>query len=131
MTEIYTDGACSGNPGSGAWAALIDSELLISGHMANVTNNQMEMLAVYEAIKVLPYGAEATIYTDSKLVVGWLKYNWKSNTREISHIRVAIRTAEQALDLRLKYVQVKGHGIVRGNQIVDAEAARLARLHRK
>lgn len=130
MIDIYTDGACSGNPGSGAWAALVDGEL-ITGHMSNVTNNQMELLAVYEAIKTLPYDAEATIYTDSRLVVGWLKYNWKSNTTEISHIRIAIRTAEQALNLKLKYVKVKGHGVVRGNQIVDAAAARLARLHRE
>ncbi|MDR2416861.1 MAG: ribonuclease HI [Holosporales bacterium] len=82
--KIFTDGACSGNPGPGGWAAIICSEATqrdISGAEPDTTNNRMELKAAIEALKVLEPGAEAQIFTDStylqKGVTLWLD-SWKT-----------------------------------------------------
>jgi ribonuclease HI len=133
VIDIYTDGACSG--GYGAWAALVGDELLGEYFGPQTTNNAMEMLAVYEALKSLNHeGAdnEVTVYTDSKLVIGWLKYDWKSTANpNINRIRWAIRDIIALLDLHVSYMQVKGHGVCQGNIRVDQLAARLARRQGK
>jgi len=85
---IYTDGACSGNPGPGGWGALLiynDVRKTISGGEKNSTNNRMEIMAVIEALKILKTPSKVTIYTDSKYVQQgasdwmhkWKKNNWK------------------------------------------------------
>lgn len=83
---IYTDGACSGNPGPGGWAAILlynDAKKEISGGKKETTNNEMEMTAVLEALKILKRPCEVMIYSDSAYVVntfdkGWI-YNWAKN----------------------------------------------------
>lgn len=87
---IYTDGACSGNPGPGGWAAILiynGIEKEISGGLQDTTNNIMEMTAVIEGLKALKFPCEVTIYSDSAYVVntflqgwiyGWMKNNWKT-----------------------------------------------------
>ena len=83
---IYTDGACSGNPGKGGWAAILiynGHEKEISGFEAETTNNQMELCAVIEGIKALKEPCEVDIYSDSAYVVnafnnGWIEA-WKNN----------------------------------------------------
>ena len=83
---IYTDGACSGNPGKGGWAAIIldidTNQTDISGSQKNTTNNRMELLAPIMALKKIKKGSEVTIYTDSKYVkdgiTEWIK-KWKLN----------------------------------------------------
>lgn len=83
---IYTDGACSGNPGPGGWGAILmyeDFKKEISGFNKETTNNIMEMTAVIEALKLLKYPCELTIYSDSAYVVnafekGWID-SWKAN----------------------------------------------------
>lgn len=80
---IYTDGACSGNPGPGGWAAVLiynGKEKEISGGNKNTTNNIMEITAVIEGLKALKYPCEVELYSDSAYVVntftqGWI-YNW-------------------------------------------------------
>lgn len=80
---IYTDGACSGNPGSGGWAAVLiynGKEKEISGGNKNTTNNIMEITAVIEGLKALKYPCEVELYSDSAYVVntftqGWI-FNW-------------------------------------------------------
>lgn len=80
---IYTDGACSGNPGPGGWAAVLiynGKEKEISGGNKNTTNNIMEITAVIEGLKVLKYPCEVELYSDSAYVVntftqGWI-FNW-------------------------------------------------------
>ncbi len=80
---IYTDGACSGNPGPGGWAAILmcnGKEKEISGGLKETTNNVMEITAVIEGLKALKYPCEVQIYSDSAYVVnaflqGWI-YNW-------------------------------------------------------
>ena len=84
MYEIFTDGACSGNPGPGGWGALIigpDGENELTGGETATTNNRMEMLAAIEALKSLPEGSAITLTTDSTYVkdgiTSWIK-NWKA-----------------------------------------------------
>ena len=83
--EIYTDGACLGNPGPGGWAALIidnNQERILSGNNEMTTNNRMELLAVIKALESINHHLEMTIYTDSKYVINgitsWIK-KWKTN----------------------------------------------------
>lgn len=84
--EIYTDGACSGNPGKGGWGAVLvykNREKEICGGSPDTTNNRMELTAVIEALKVVKEPCNITLTTDSKYVCdainkGWV-YSWKKN----------------------------------------------------
>ena len=87
--EIFTDGACSGNPGPGGWGAILrckGKEKELSGGEAHTTNNRMELTAVIKALEALKYPCQVLITTDSKYVseavtkgwaVGWKKRGWK------------------------------------------------------
>lgn len=87
---IYTDGACSGNPGPGGWAAVLmlgDNKKEISGGSKDTTNNIMELTAVVEALKLLKRPCKVNLNSDSAYVVnafnqkwiyGWIKKNWKT-----------------------------------------------------
>lgn len=87
---IYTDGACSGNPGPGGWGAILmfgDTKKEISGGLDNTTNNVMELTAVIESLKMLKRPCKVNLYSDSAYVVnaflqkwiyGWIKKNWKT-----------------------------------------------------
>ena len=97
--KIYTDGACSGNPGKGGWAAIIlddSNQSSISGSESNTTNNRMELMAPIMALKKIEKKSEITIFTDSKYVkdgiTDWIKKwkvnNWKSSTRNQLKIKI-------------------------------------------
>jgi ribonuclease HI len=82
--KIYTDGACSGNPGAGGWGAVLlfgDKEKRISGAASDTTNNRMEMTAVIEALKIVKEKCAVEVFTDSKYVMDgittWI-HNWKA-----------------------------------------------------
>ena len=119
---IYTDGACSGNPGPGGWAALLmykDNKKEISGGCEDTTNNIMEMTAVIEGLKALKRPCEVELYSDSSYVVntfekGWI-YNWqKNNWRTSSKDPVKNRELwEELYELsqthKVKFIKVKGH----------------------
>lgn len=91
---IYTDGACSGNPGPGGWGSILmykDNKKEISGGSSDTTNNIMELTAVIEALKLLKRPCEVSIYSDSAYVVnafqqnwidGWIKNNWRNSAKE-------------------------------------------------
>ncbi len=87
QVEIFTDGACSGNPGPGGWGAILrykQTEKEISGGEKLTTNNRMELLAVINALKLLKEPCEVTLYSDSQYVcnalkLGWAK-KWKANS---------------------------------------------------
>ena len=119
---IYTDGACSGNPGPGGWAAILicgDYKKEISGYSENTTNNIMEITAVLEAVKMLKYECEITIYSDSAYVVnafkqGWI-YNWQKNNWKTSD-KKPVKNQELWKELyielckhKFEFVKVKGH----------------------
>lgn len=91
---IYTDGACSGNPGPGGWGSILminDNKKEISGGSPDTTNNIMELTAVIEALKLLKRPCKVDLYSDSAYVVnaflqkwiyGWIKKNWKTASNE-------------------------------------------------
>lgn len=91
---IYTDGACSGNPGPGGWGAILmmgANKKEISGGQKNTTNNIMELTAVIEALKLLKRPCKVDLYSDSAYVVnaflqnwinGWIKNGWKNSSKE-------------------------------------------------
>lgn len=120
--DIYTDGACSGNPGPGGWGAVLvygSKELELSGGEQNTTNNRMEMTAVIEALKALKYPCEVTLTTDSKYVCdsinqGWV-YSWKQNSWRKADKKPALNVDlwEQMLGLldihNVTFCWVKGH----------------------
>ena len=135
--EIYTDGACLGNPGPGGWGAILlykEHRKEISGGEIDSTNNRMEMRAVIEALKTLKKATEVTIYTDSKYVMDgitkWI-FNWKKNGWRTAD-KKPLKNLElwQELDLevakhKIKWVWVKGHSGNHFNELVD-ELARAA-----
>lgn len=91
---IYTDGACSGNPGPGGWASVLiynGTEKELSGFLSETTNNIMEITAVIEGLKALTEPCEVDLYSDSAYVVNtfnqgwiynWIKNGWKSSSKE-------------------------------------------------
>ena len=133
---IYTDGACSGNPGKGGWAAVIiedKNEKTISGSEQLTTNNRMELSAVINALREVG-SAELDIYTDSKYVKNgiesWIK-NWKMNGW-MTAAKQPVKNKDLWLELdilvskkEIEWKWVKGHSNDHYNTIVD-EAARKA-----
>ena len=133
---IYTDGACSGNPGKGGWAAVIiedKNEKTISGSEQLTTNNRMELSAVINALREVA-SAELDIYTDSKYVKNgiesWIK-NWKMNGW-MTAAKQPVKNKDLWLELdilvskkEIEWKWVKGHSNDHYNTIVD-EAARKA-----
>lgn len=79
---IYTDGACSGNPGPGGWAAILTDgtrEKHIAGGEENTTNNRMELLAAIKGLEALRYPCEVDLYSDSQYLVSTMTKGWKRN----------------------------------------------------
>ena len=121
---IYTDGACSGNPGPGGWGAILmykEYKKEISGGNNDTTNNIMEITAVIEALKLLkePCNLEVEVYSDSAYVVnafnnGWI-YNWKKNNwKTASKDPVKNKELWEILyelvrKFNVKFIKVKGH----------------------
>ena len=88
--EVFTDGACSGNPGPGGWGAVLrykGVEKELSGGEANTTNNRMELSAVIFALKALKEPCEVTLYSDSQYVCNALKLGWAKKWRENGWMR--------------------------------------------
>lgn len=130
--EIFTDGACSGNPGAGGWGAILrygSVEKELSGGDDATTNNRMELTAVIEALKVLKKSCHITLYTDSRYVMDgvtqWLP-NWKQNGWRTSNKKSPVKNIDlwqnlESLlgDHKIKWVWVKGHNGHPENERVD------------
>ncbi|MFN5080786.1 MAG: ribonuclease HI [Burkholderiales bacterium] len=134
--EIYTDGACKGNPGLGGWGALLrykGTEKELFGGEAMTTNNRMELTAVIEALKTLTRPCRVALYTDSqyvqKGVTEWLS-QWKArNWRTASRAAVKNEDLWRLLDAELprheiRWHWVKGHAGHEGNERADELANR-------
>ena len=132
--EIYTDGACRGNPGPGGWAATLslgEHFRELSGAEAATTNNRMELTAVIEALSALKRESRVRVFTDSEYVrrgiTEWLKA-WKARDwRTADKKRVKNRDLWERLDAvaarhDIEWRWVKGHSGVPGNERVDALA---------
>ena len=131
MIEIYTDGACRGNPGPGGWAALLKSgehEREISGAEALTTNNRMELTAVIRALEALKRPVRARLYTDSQYVrrgitewlSAWQARGWRTTSRKpVRNQDLWLRLAELNGAHRIEWHWVPGHAGVPGNERVD------------
>lgn len=132
--EIYTDGACSGNPGPGGWGAYLkagERSSKMSGHMDNTTNNKMEIIAAIKALKILKVPCSVNLYTDSSYVhqgitkwcVGWQKNNWlKSNKQPVKNADLWQLLIKESARHQVDWHWVKGHADNEGNNIADALA---------
>jgi ribonuclease HI len=118
---IYTDGAASGNPGPGGWACKVDGELF-SGGQRWATNNEMEVYAVVRALEECSSFTHATVITDSKLVIGWLKAGWRCRNPNISQMIRAYHAIREAKEILVDFVHIHGHTGERGNTRVDRAA---------
>lgn len=139
---IYTDGACSGNPGPGGWAALLMyglSSREISGGEAHTTNNRMELMAVIEALKLLKTPCEVALHTDSKYVLqgftewmpGWIKKQWKTaDKKPVKNVDLWQALATAAAPHHMQWHWVKGHSGNAHNDRVDALAVEAASQYR-
>lgn len=136
---IYTDGACSGNPGPGGWGAILmmgENKKEISGGSANTTNNIMELTAVIEALKMLKRPCKVNIYSDSAYVVnafvqkwiyGWMKKGWKTAGNEpVKNKELWQELYELTKIHDVTFNKVKGHADNEFNNRCD-ELARIQR----
>jgi ribonuclease HI len=136
QVQIYTDGACRGNPGPGGWAALLvagEQRKEVSGALAATTNNRMELTAAIEGLSALKRRCQVLLYTDSKYVLQgvtewlpqWKARGWRTAAREPvknQDLWEKLDAAAQAQDIEWHWV--KGHSGHEGNEYVDALANR-------
>ena len=133
---IYTDGACSGNPGEGGWGAILiyaKEEKYMSGSKQLTTNNQMELTATIEALKAILKPSNIALYTDSQYVkngiTSWI-FNWKKNGWKTAN-KKPVANKDLWIELE-KYVDfhsvnwfwVKGHSGDKYNEIADEIAVK-------
>ena len=119
--KIFTDGACSGNPGPGGWGAILkydDHEKELSGGEPNTTNNRMEMSAVINSLRALSEKCDVVITTDSeyvkkgitKWIHGWLKNNWKTSAKKsVKNQDLWKELLELTRKHNIEWKWVKGH----------------------
>ena len=132
--EIFTDGACSGNPGPGGWGAILrygKTEKEMSGGQLQTTNNQMEVKAVIEALKSLKEPCQITLYSDSQYVVrgmtewvpNWEAQGWRTAAKKpVANQELWQELVEQAKRHQIRYQWVKGHAGHPENERCDALA---------
>ncbi len=130
--KIYTDGACSGNPGPGGWAAiiLVNNEIkeMFFGSEKNTTNNQMELLAPIKAIQKFKKKSEISIFTDSTYVRDgitiwikrWEKNEWKTASKKpVKNKELWKKLKNLSSKHSVKWIWVKGHAQDKYNNLVD------------
>jgi len=119
---IYTDGACSGNPGAGGYAAVLmykDKEKVVKGYDKITTNNRMELTAIIEGLKALKEPCEVTIYSDSAYAVNpfkkdwitsWISSGWKTlGKSDVQNVDLWQELVQLVNKHKVNFVKVKGH----------------------
>lgn len=132
---LYTDGACSGNPGPGGWGAILvykGKEKVMSGGMKETTNNRMEILAVIEGLKCLKEPCKVEIYSDSAYVINtflqgwlenWIKNDWKtSSNKQVQNVDLWKELIALLEKHEVHWNKVKGHADNELNNRCDALA---------
>lgn len=132
--EIFTDGACRGNPGPGGWAALLrygDTEKLVNGASAQTTNNRMELQAAIEGLKLLKRSSRVVLTTDSEYlrkgintwVAKWKRNGWRTAQKKPVKNRDLWEVLDElAVDHEIEWCWVKGHSGHPENERVDQAA---------
>ena len=140
--EIYTDGACSGNPGPGGWGAVLrvnGKEKQLYGGEGETSNNRMELMAAIVALESLDRACGVTLFTDSKYVLdgitkwihGWKKKGWKTASKQpVKNVDLwqRLEAATGAHDINWQWV--KGHAGHEGNELADELARQGAEEHK-
>lgn len=133
--DIWTDGACSGNPGPGGWGAVVridGVETELSGGEPATTNNRMELMGAIAALESLPDGSAATLHTDSQYVKngltswihGWKRNGWRTASREpVKNVDLWQRLDAAAGKHKIEWKWVKGHA----GDVMNERADGLAR----
>ncbi|MBO8173365.1 MAG: ribonuclease HI [Bacillaceae bacterium] len=129
---IYTDGACSGNPGPGGWAAVLmygDHVKEITGYEENTTNNRMELKAAVEALKMLKEPCQVTLYSDSAYLVNcfqqgwyknWIKNGWKNSKKQPVENQDLWKELLKLMEKHdVTFAKVKGHADNKWNNRCD------------
>ena len=135
MIKIYTDGACSGNPGIGGWGAVIfsnsDDAVFLNGGENITTNNRMELTAAIKSIAYFKNRSNLEIFTDSKYlkdgierwILNWKKNGWKtSNKKPVKNKDLWVQLDKQILKHNIKWNWVKGHANNEFNEKADSLA---------
>lgn len=142
LIEIYTDGACSGNPGKGGWGAILmygNHKKEISGFAAHTTNNKMELTAVIEAIKAVKKPSKINIYTDSiyvkdgitKWILNWRQNGWKGKDKKpIKNPELWQELDSVIANHKIDWYWVRGHNGDKYNEIADSLARNAIENHR-
>lgn len=138
---IYTDGACSGNPGPGGWGSILmykENKKEISGNKENTTNNVMELTAVIEGLKLLKFPCKVKLYSDSAYVVnafeqkwiyGWIKKGWVSSSKEPVKNRELWEELYNLTKIHeVDFIKVKGHSDNEYNNRCDELARNAIKL---
>ena len=136
VVEIFTDGACRGNPGPGGWGAILrykDKEKSLSGAEADTTNNRMELMAAIQALETLKRGCQVRLLTDSqylkKGITEWLPTwkvkNWKTASRSpVKNADLWKRLDAAASRHAIEWQWIRGHSGHPENELADALARR-------
>ena len=140
---IYTDGACSGNPGPGGWGAILmygDAKKELSGGEVSTTNNRMELISVITALGVLKEPCDVELYTDSQYVanainLGWLSswraMGWKRKGGEVKNPDLWIKLIPLIEKHKVTFIWVKGHADNEYNNRCDELAVLESRKYRE
>jgi len=131
IVEIFTDGACSGNPGPGGWGALLrvgSVEKELSGGENPTTNNRMELVAAIRGLEALTRPSQVKLYTDSQYVqkgitewlLGWVKRGWKTaDKKPVKNADLWQRLDEARAKHKVDFIWVRGHNGHEENERVD------------
>ena len=134
VVDVYSDGACKGNPGIGGWGVMLrygDVEKRLCGGVRDTTNNRMELMAVIEGLKSLNQACRVRVHTDSQYVQkgisewlqNWVRRGWKTSAGgAVKNQDLWRELAEQAARHQVEWFWVKGHAGHPGNEIADALA---------
>ncbi|UYY59838.1 ribonuclease HI [Sphingomonas sp. S2-65] len=133
--EMFTDGACKGNPGKGGWGVLLrmgETEKELSGGEPHTTNNRMELMAAIQGLNALKRPCRVTLSTDSRYVMdgltkwihGWMKNGWRTaDKKPVKNAELWQALLEAAKPHRVEWVWVKGHAGHPGNERADKLAS--------
>lgn len=141
VVTIYTDGACSGNPGPGGWGCILmygEHTREHSGYVADTTNNQMELTAAIKGLQELKFACTVELYSDSKYLVegmtswleGWKKKGWKTTSGPVKNRELWEELDRLASIHKIKWIYVKGHASNKYNNRCDELATGAIKQHK-